>query len=51
MITNLAYIVPRLLVQGVLMLLDTLTLRATQRSEHLADSSRRGPLRRARRSA
>lgn len=39
MITNLAYVVPRLLVQGVLMLLDTLTLRATQRSEYLADSA------------
>ncbi|MEU6224068.1 M48 family metalloprotease [Streptomyces sp. NPDC047042] len=39
MITNLAYVVPRLLLQGVLMLLDTLTLRATQRSEYLADSA------------
>ncbi|MDX2543996.1 M48 family metalloprotease [Streptomyces sp. WI04-05B] len=39
MITNLAYVVPRLLVQGVLMLLDTLTLRSTQRSEYLADSA------------
>ncbi|WP_405821361.1 M48 family metalloprotease [Streptomyces sp. NBC_01390] len=39
MITNLAYVVPRLVVQGVLMLLDTLTLRATQRSEYLADSA------------
>lgn len=38
MITNLAYVVPRLLVLGVLMLLDTLTLRAKQRAEYLADS-------------
>ncbi|WP_371662191.1 M48 family metallopeptidase [Streptomyces sp. NBC_00280] len=39
MLTSLAYIVPRLVVQGVLMLLDTLTLRSTQRSEYLADSA------------
>ncbi len=39
MITNLACVVPRLFVQGVLMLLDILTLRATQRSEYLADSA------------
>ncbi|ELP63467.1 M48 family metalloprotease [Streptomyces turgidiscabies] len=38
-ITNLAYVVPRFLILGVLMLLDTLTLRATQRSEYLADSA------------
>ncbi|WP_055526582.1 M48 family metalloprotease [Streptomyces graminilatus] len=38
-VTNLVISVPRLLVLGVLMLLDTLTLRATQRSEYLADSA------------
>ncbi|MFD7709650.1 M48 family metallopeptidase [Streptomyces sp. NPDC059786] len=35
---NLAYLVPRTLVQGVLMLLDRATLRATQRAEYLADA-------------
>lgn len=38
MVVNLAYIVPYSLLQGVLMLLDQLTLRATQRAEYLADS-------------
>ncbi|WP_037869925.1 M48 family metallopeptidase [Streptomyces sp. NRRL S-813] len=37
MLINLLYIVPRLLLQGVLTLLDHLTLRATQRAEYLAD--------------
>ncbi|MED7827358.1 M48 family metallopeptidase [Streptomyces chiangmaiensis] len=37
MFINLLYIVPRLLLQGVLTLLDHLTLRATQRAEYLAD--------------
>ncbi|MGV9348905.1 M48 family metallopeptidase [Streptomyces spiralis] len=37
MLINLLYIVPRLLLQGVLSLLDHLTLRATQRAEYLAD--------------
>jgi Zn-dependent protease with chaperone function len=37
MFVNLFYAVPRLLVQGVLVLLDHLTLRATQRAEYLAD--------------
>lgn len=37
MVVNLACFVPGLLVQGVLMLLDQLTLRATQRAEYLAD--------------
>ncbi|MFE0256192.1 M48 family metallopeptidase [Streptomyces sp. NPDC059010] len=37
MVVNLAYFVPRLLVQSVLLLLDQLTLRATQRAEYLAD--------------
>ncbi|MGW7611297.1 M48 family metallopeptidase [Streptomyces sp. NPDC054766] len=36
-LANLFYIVPRWLVGGVLMLLDQLTLRATQRAEYLAD--------------
>ncbi|GAA0416377.1 M48 family metallopeptidase [Streptomyces luteireticuli] len=36
---NLLFFVPRLLVQGLLALLDQLTLRATQRGEYLADSS------------
>ncbi|MFE9923024.1 M48 family metallopeptidase [Streptomyces sp. NPDC005774] len=38
MVVNLAYVVPYSLLQGVLMLLDQLTLRATQRAEYLADS-------------
>ncbi|NEA62370.1 M48 family metalloprotease [Streptomyces sp. SID12488] len=38
-VTNLVCVPPRLLVQGVLMLLDTLTLRSSQRSEYLADSA------------
>jgi Zn-dependent protease with chaperone function len=37
MVVNVAFVVPRLLVQGMLSLLDHLTLRATQRSEYLAD--------------
>ncbi|GGR45748.1 M48 family metallopeptidase [Streptomyces netropsis] len=37
MVVNLAFVMPRLLVQGVLMLLDQLTMRATQRAEYLAD--------------
>ncbi|MER5750403.1 M48 family metalloprotease [Streptomyces sp. NPDC002088] len=37
MLINLACLVPCWLVQGVLMLLDRLTLRATQRAEYLAD--------------
>ncbi|MEU6316929.1 M48 family metalloprotease [Streptomyces sp. NPDC047009] len=37
MLVNLLYIVPRLLLQGVLTLLDHLTLRAAQRAEYLAD--------------
>lgn len=37
MVVNLAYAVPRLLVQGLLSLLDHLTLRAAQRAEYLAD--------------
>jgi Zn-dependent protease with chaperone function len=36
-IVNLFYFVPRMLVLGVLTLLDRLTLRATQRAEYLAD--------------
>ncbi|MET9893566.1 M48 family metallopeptidase [Streptomyces sp. NPDC006465] len=36
-VVNLLYIVPRWLVLGTLMLLDRLTLRATQRAEYLAD--------------
>ncbi|MGW3936862.1 M48 family metallopeptidase [Streptomyces phaeochromogenes] len=35
---NLVFLVPRSLIQGLLMLLDRLTLRATQRAEYLADS-------------
>ncbi|WP_221347794.1 M48 family metallopeptidase [Streptomyces beigongshangae] len=35
---NLVYLVPRSLLQGLLALLDRLTLRATQRAEYLADS-------------
>ena len=35
---NLVFLLPRSLIQGVLMLLDRLTLRATQRAEYLADS-------------
>ncbi|MET8328786.1 M48 family metallopeptidase [Streptomyces sp. NPDC005181] len=35
---NALYLLPRCAVQGVLMLLDHLTLRATQRGEYLADS-------------
>ncbi|MEV0690008.1 M48 family metallopeptidase [Streptomyces sp. NPDC050388] len=38
MVVNLLYLVPYSLLQGVLMLLDQLTLRATQRAEYLADS-------------
>ncbi|MFF4790742.1 M48 family metallopeptidase [Streptomyces sp. NPDC001276] len=37
MVVNVLYVVPRLLVHGVLSLLDHLTLRATQRAEYLAD--------------
>jgi Zn-dependent protease with chaperone function len=37
MLVNLLYIVPRLLLQGALTLLDHLTLRAAQRAEYLAD--------------
>ncbi|MFJ8008185.1 M48 family metalloprotease [Streptomyces fagopyri] len=37
MVTNLLYVVPRLLLQGMLTLLDHLTLRAAQRAEYLAD--------------
>ncbi len=37
MVVNLFYAVPRLLLQGVLTLLDHLTLRAAQRAEYLAD--------------
>nr|BFD84193.1 hypothetical protein StreXyl84_35940 [Streptomyces sp. Xyl84] len=37
MVVNAVYAVPLLLVQGVLSLLDHLTLRATQRGEYLAD--------------
>ncbi|MFF3410818.1 M48 family metallopeptidase [Streptomyces sp. NPDC002742] len=36
-VVNVFYIVPRWLVGGVLMVLDQLTLRATQRAEYLAD--------------
>ncbi|WP_432173202.1 M48 family metalloprotease [Streptomyces sp. Tue6028] len=36
-LVNVVYIVPGLLVQGLLMLLDQLTLRAAQRAEYLAD--------------
>ncbi|WP_151480905.1 M48 family metallopeptidase [Streptomyces albicerus] len=35
---NLVYALPRSLIQGLLMVLDRLTLRATQRAEYLADS-------------
>ncbi|MFD0307084.1 M48 family metallopeptidase [Streptomyces sp. NPDC127119] len=35
---NLVFVLPRALIQGLLMLLDRLTLRATQRAEYLADS-------------
>lgn len=35
---NLVFLLPRALLQGLLMLLDRLTLRATQRAEYLADS-------------
>jgi Zn-dependent protease with chaperone function len=35
---NLVYLVPRSLLQGALLLLDRMTLRATQRAEYLADS-------------
>ncbi|SDC22127.1 Zn-dependent protease with chaperone function [Streptomyces prasinopilosus] len=38
MVVNLFYVVPYSLLQGVLMLLDQLTLRAAQRAEYLADS-------------
>lgn len=38
MLVNLFYVVPRTLVQGLLILLDRLTLRATQRAEYLADA-------------
>ncbi|MFI7415627.1 M48 family metalloprotease [Streptomyces sp. NPDC049627] len=38
MAVNLAWIVPYSLIQGMLMLLDQLTLRAAQRAEYLADS-------------
>ncbi|MFI9600895.1 M48 family metalloprotease [Streptomyces sp. NPDC052043] len=37
MVVNVLCVVPRLLVRGVLSLLDHLTLRATQRAEYLAD--------------
>ncbi|MGW3913539.1 M48 family metallopeptidase [Streptomyces sp. NPDC005070] len=37
LLLNLLYVLPRLLVRGVLTLLDQLTLRATQRAEYLAD--------------
>jgi Zn-dependent protease with chaperone function len=37
LILNLLYVVPRLLVRGVLTVLDGLTLRASQRAEYLAD--------------
>ncbi|MBC2904299.1 M48 family metallopeptidase [Streptomyces cupreus] len=37
MVVNLVCFVPSLLVQGVLLLLDHLTLRTTQRAEYLAD--------------
>ncbi|WP_241740779.1 M48 family metallopeptidase [Streptomyces sp. L2] len=37
MIAKLLYLVPRLLVEGVLMALDPLPLRAAQRAEYLAD--------------
>ncbi|MGW5234223.1 M48 family metalloprotease [Streptomyces nodosus] len=37
MVVNAVYVVPRLLVLGMLSLLDHLTLRATQRAEYLAD--------------
>ncbi|MFB7593564.1 M48 family metallopeptidase [Streptomyces sp. NPDC056160] len=37
MVVNAVYAVPLLLVQGTLVLLDHLTLRATQRGEYLAD--------------
>ncbi|MFH8395487.1 M48 family metallopeptidase [Streptomyces sp. NPDC018036] len=36
-ILNLLYVVPRLLVRGMLTVLDGLTLRSTQRAEYLAD--------------
>lgn len=39
MAANLLCLVPRLVVEGVLMLLDRLTLRAAQRAEYLADSA------------
>ncbi|WP_413758718.1 M48 family metallopeptidase [Streptomyces sp. MMBL 11-3] len=38
-VVNLVLLVPRALLQGLLMLLDRLTLRATQRAEYLADSA------------
>ncbi|MET7981269.1 M48 family metallopeptidase [Streptomyces sp. NPDC005281] len=37
LILNVLYVVPRLLVRGVLTLLDGLTVRASQRAEYLAD--------------
>lgn len=38
-VVNLLTLVPRLLVAGTILLLDRLTLRATQRAEYLADST------------
>ncbi|MFJ8200106.1 M48 family metallopeptidase [Streptomyces sp. NPDC096152] len=38
MVVNLLYLVPRALVQGLLMVFEVLTARATQRGEYLADS-------------
>ncbi|MFI0968042.1 M48 family metallopeptidase [Streptomyces sp. NPDC021080] len=37
LLLNLLYVLPRLLVRGVLAVLDRLTLRASQRAEYLAD--------------
>ncbi|MFJ7966095.1 M48 family metallopeptidase [Streptomyces sp. NPDC096324] len=37
LLLNVLYVLPRLLVRGILTLLDQLTLRATQRAEYLAD--------------
>ncbi|MER7952165.1 M48 family metallopeptidase [Streptomyces sp. NPDC096079] len=39
MAVNLFYLVPRTLVNGLTLLLDQLTLRATQRAEYLADAA------------
>lgn len=43
MILNVGYFLPRCAVLGLMMALDQLTLRATQRAEYLADSSRPAP--------